>query len=177
MDIDQFVFEKLNSLVDSKLSGLKFVQKLYNNCNLYYSYHSDLDLISEKINDPNKRLNMLTHSREIDNILVFIFIKSLMTVPTQTKAYELGLIDKNGNLIKEPETPEEEDSISNLDLLMAKLREWLRYKLSYFSTSSWIKAANGDMRLQNALSNAKTTSMLYSVKKINAELGKILNHT
>lgn len=181
MEVNDFVFERLQLLVDNeKLTGLQFFKKLYNNANLYYCYNSSLNEKSklfEKLEDPNLKLNMQSHSREIDNLLVFIFIKSLMTIPSTTKAYKLGLINSDGQLIREPETPEENDSISNLDLLMGKLRMWLKHKLSFFSSSSWIRNANGNMRLQNALSNAKTTSMLYSVKKINSELSKILDHT
>ena len=42
----------------------------------------------------NKKLGMGTHNRTVDNVLVFIFLKGLTTIPTRTKAYKLGLIDK-----------------------------------------------------------------------------------
>ena len=48
---------------------------------------------------------------------VFVFLKSITTIPTTTKAYKLGLIDRNGKLIRNPKTQEEHNAISNLDLI------------------------------------------------------------
>lgn len=123
----------------------------------------------------NKKLGMGTHNRSVDNVLVFVFLKGLTTIPTRTKAYKLGLIDKEGRLIKKPETKEEEDSISNLDLLMFKLRKWLQAKIQYLSTISWVKGTANDVRVQNYFSNTETPARQYMVKRINADLERLLS--
>ena len=123
----------------------------------------------------NKKLGMGTHNRTVDNVLVFVFLKGLTTIPTRTKAYRLGLIDKEGRLIKKPETKEEEDSISNLDLLMFKLRKWLQAKIQYLSTISWVKGTANDVRIQNYFSNTETPARQYMVKRINADLERLLS--
>ena len=123
----------------------------------------------------NKKLGMGTHNRTVDNVLVFIFLKGLTTIPTRTKAYKLGLIDKEGRLIRKPATKEEEDSISNLDLLMFKLRKWLQAKIQYLSTISWVKGTANDIRIQNYFSNTETPARQYMVKRINADLERLLS--
>jgi hypothetical protein len=123
----------------------------------------------------NKKLGMGTHNRTVDNVLVFIFLKGLTTIPTRTKAYKLGLIDKEGRLIRKPKTKEEEDSISNLDLLMFKLRKWLQAKIQYLSTISWVKGTANDIRIQNYFSNTETPARQYMVKRINADLERLLS--
>lgn len=123
----------------------------------------------------NKKIGMGTHNRSVDNVLVFVFLKGLTTIPTRTKAYKLGLIDKEGRLIKKPETKEEEDSISNLDLLMFKLRKWLQSKIQYLSTISWLNGTANDVRVQNYFSNTETPARQYMVKRVNADLERLLS--
>lgn len=122
----------------------------------------------------NKKLSMSTHNRTVDNVLVFVFLKALTTIPARTKAFKLGLIDVTGKLIKKPTTKEEEDCISNLDLLMFKMRQWLLPKLPYLSTVSWVKSTANDIRLQNYFSNTESAARQYMVKRINADLERLL---
>ena len=122
----------------------------------------------------NKKISMSTHLRSVDNILVYIFLKNLMTAPSTTQAYKLGLIDKDGNLLREPKTKAEEDSISNLDLFIGKLRTWLRPHLTKLSKLSWIRSMDSSYRIQNALGNVDTLSKRAVVMRVNQELDKVL---
>ncbi len=124
----------------------------------------------------NKRISMGSHDRSVDNVLVYIFLKSLSTVPSTTSAYKLGLIDAEGRLIRNPETKEEEDSISNLDLLMFKIRKWLSSKMQYLSTVSWLRGTSNNLRVQNYFSNVDTVSRQYIVQRVNADLERILSN-
>lgn len=126
------------------------------------------------LTDPNKKISLSTHKRDIDNVLVYIFLKSLLTVPSSTKAYKLGLIDNDGNLKRAPKTDEENDAISNLDLLMAKLRKWLSPHLQKMSALTWTRSAGGQDRVQNALTNASMLVRRAYVLRANNELYKIL---
>lgn len=124
----------------------------------------------------NKKVSMGTHVRSIDNVLVYVFLKSILTAPTTTEAFKLGLIDKDGNLQREPVTDAENAAISNLDLLMAKIRIWLRPHLQKLSSMSWTRTVGGNDRIQNSLSNADMVAKRAFVIRCNNELDKILRH-
>ena len=159
------------------VSGL---QRLVNNAETMSAYFEANGILTEaretlySLKTRNKKINLSTHNRDIDNVLVFVFLKSITTIPTTTKAYKLGLIDRNGKLIRNPKTQEEHNAISNLDLLMFKLREWLRPKMYCLSSVNWIRGLYKDKRIQNYLLNSEIISKQYVVRRLNSELDTIL---
>lgn len=161
----------------NSVSGL---QRLINNAETMSAYFEANGILTEaretlySLKTRNKKINLSTHNRDIDNVLVFVFLKSITTIPTTTKAYKLGLIDRNGKLIKNPKTQEEHNAISNLDLLMFKLREWLRPKMYCLSSVNWIRGLYKDKRIQNYLLNSEIISKQYVVRRLNSELDTIL---
>ena len=161
----------------NSVSGL---QRLVNNAETMSAYFEANGILTEaretlySLKTRNKKINLSTHSRDIDNVLVFVFLKSITTIPTTTKAYKLGLIDRNGKLIKNPKTQGEHNAISNLDLLMFKLREWLRPKMYCLSSVNWIRGLYKDKRIQNYLLNSEIISKQYVVRRLNSELDTIL---
>lgn len=162
---------------ENSVSGL---QRLVNNAETMSAYFEANGILTEaretlySLKTRNKKINLSTHNRDIDNVLVFVFLKSITTIPTTTKAYKLGLIDRNGKLIKNPKTQEEHNAISNLDLLMFKLREWLRPKMYCLSSVNWIRGLYKDKRIQNYLLNSEIISKQYVVRRLNSELDTIL---
>lgn len=161
----------------NSVSGL---QRLVNNAETMSAYFEANGILTEaretlySLKTRDKKINLSTHNRDIDNVLVFVFLKSITTIPTTTKAYKLGLIDRNGKLIKNPKTQEEHNAISNLDLLMFKLREWLRPKMYCLSSVNWIRGLYKDKRIQNYLLNSEIISKQYVVRRLNSELDTIL---
>ena len=161
----------------NSVSGL---QRLVNNAETMSAYFEANGILTEaretlySLKTRNKKINLSTHNRDIDNVLVFVFLKSITTIPTTTKAYKLGLIDRNGKLIKNPKTQEEHNAISNLDLLMFKLREWLRPKMYCLSSVNWIRGLYKDKRIQNYLLNSEIIAKQYVVRRLNSELDTIL---
>ena len=161
----------------NSVSGL---QRLVNNAETMSAYFEANGILTEaretlySLKTRNKKINLSTHNRNIDNVLVFVFLKSITTIPTTTKAYKLGLIDRNGKLIRNPKTQEEHNAISNLDLLMFKLREWLRPKMYCLSSVNWIRGLYKDKRIQNYLLNSEIISKQYVVRRLNSELDTIL---
>lgn len=161
----------------NSVSGL---QRLVNNAETMSAYFEANGILTEaretlySLKTRNKKINLSTHNRDIDNVLVFVFLKSITTIPTTTKAYNLGLIDRNGKLIRNPKTQEEHNAISNLDLLMFKLREWLRPKMYCLSSVNWIRGLYKDKRIQNYLLNSEIISKQYVVRRLNSELDTIL---
>lgn len=178
MEVLNKCFERLEeaSAGDNK----HFLEKLQRNCKMAVAALESDNVISEAQNDlktlkaMNKKISMSTHSRSIDNVLVYIFLKNLMTVPSTTKAYKLGLIDKDGKLLREPKTAEENDSISNLDLFTAQLRKWMRPYMNRLSKMSWVRSMDSNYRIQNALGNADSLSKRATVMRVNDELDRIL---
>lgn len=160
--------------------GKNFFEKLHRNCGIAIASLESDNVISEaqetmkSLRSLNKKISMSTHLRTIDNVLVYIFLKNLMTAPTSTKAYKLGLIDKDGKLLREPKTQEENDSISNLDLFSAQLRKWLRPYMNRLAKMTWVRSMDSNYRIQNALGNADSLSKRATVMRVNDELDKIL---
>ena len=157
-----------------------FLEKLQRNCKMAVAALESDNVIAEAqssvktLKAMNKKISMSTHLRTIDNILVYVFLKNLMTAPSTTKAYKLGLIDKDGKLLREPKTQEENDCISNLDLFIGKLRTWLRPYMSRLSKMAWVKSMDASYRVQNARGNAESLSKRATVLRVNDELDKLL---
>jgi len=61
-------------------------------------------------------------NKTLDLILIYQFIKRLTTPFDKTEAFELGLIDKNGKLLKSAETKEEEEAYTYYDRLIFNLK-------------------------------------------------------
>lgn len=161
-------------------SNKHFLEKLTRHCGTAVAVLESDGVINEAqstsktLKAMNKKISMSTHLRSIDNILVYIFLKNLMTAPTTTKAYKLGLIDKDGKLLREPKNKEEEDSISNLDLFTAQLRTWLRPYMSKLARMAWVRSMDANYRIQNALGNSESLSKRATVLRVNDELDKLL---
>ena len=185
MEVEVENVKKLWKRLEESLSDTnsqKGLHRLVNNAEMLAAYMESNNILSESsqtlldMEHANKKINLSTHNRSVDNAIVFIILKGLTTLPTQTKAFRLGLIDKSGKLIRKPKTEAEHQSISNLDLLFYKLRQWLAPRIQYLSSISWIKGVMNDVRAQNYFGNYETLSRQYAVRKVNDELYKILQH-
>jgi hypothetical protein len=178
-EVVQTLWQRMEECLDDE-NSISCCRRLSHNAQMLSAYMESFGIISEanaalySLQTANKKLGLETHDRRIDNALVFVFLKMLSTLPTRTKAYRLGIIDKDGRLIRQPKTAEEHDSISNLDLLMFKIRKWLASRIQYLSSISWLRGTSNSVRLQNYLSNAETLSRQYQVQRLNADLERLL---
>jgi hypothetical protein len=59
----------------------------------------------------------------VDLILIYQFLKRLTTPFDKTDAYQLGIIDKDGKKIKDPETKEEENAYGYFDRLAFNIKK------------------------------------------------------
>jgi|SRR5687768_8348028 len=59
------------------------------------------------------------------NVVAMKFLHMLMTPFESTDAFKLGIIDRTGEVIKKPETPEERDSYSLLERVVFSLKRML----------------------------------------------------
>lgn len=178
-DVVATSLERMVNAMDDK-NTIRGFNKICRNANFGIAALESDDIMTEaskmsfSINTMNKKLSMSSHSRTIDNVLVYIFLKSILTVPSQTDAYKMGLIDREGNLKRTPVTDKENAAISNLDLFMAKIRKWIKPNLSKMSSMSWVRSVGGSDRIQNALANSDMVSKRAYVIRVNKELDKIL---
>lgn len=107
----------------------------------------------------------MTTRKNIDSILSYILIKSIMTNPMSTKAYDLELIDENGNTIKEPETEDEQDALTVLDKIGFKIRRMLGSRISELSSFAYIKSIPGKYQDLLSTNSVEKKAMVKRVTK------------
>jgi hypothetical protein len=65
-------------------------------------------------------------SQAVDLYIVYEFIKRLSTPFEETKAYQLGIINDEGKVIKKPRSREEKDALTPFDKLVFNLKKLLK---------------------------------------------------
>ena len=81
----------------------------------------------------------------IDSIISYLLIRKLICPIIKSKAYQLGLVDITGKLIKEPSNPTEESALTVLDKLVFKLKRLLGTKLLVLNKFMYINSLNNSM--------------------------------
>ncbi len=81
----------------------------------------------------------------IDSIISYLLIRKLICPIIKSKAYQLGLVDITGKLIKEPSNPTEESALTVLDKLVFKLKRLLGTKLLVLNKFMYINTLNNSM--------------------------------
>lgn len=83
--------------------------------------------------------------RGADSFFTFRFLKLLVTDFKKQKAYKLGIIDKDGNKIKDPETNREKDAYTSFHRLVFNLKKLIRKvpvigrsSLASFASALWL---------------------------------------
>lgn len=77
----------------------------------------------------------------VSTFYAFKFIKLLVKDFTEWEAYELGLIDENGDTIKEPQTKEEKDSLNKFTTLVKNIKKTIERVPGMDSTLGSFSAA------------------------------------
>jgi len=80
----------------------------------------------------------------IDNIISYILIKKLVTPIVKTKAYQLGLVNSAGRVMKNPESEEERHALTVLDRLIFKLKRLLGSKLINLNSFLYLSTLKND---------------------------------
>jgi hypothetical protein len=107
----------------------------------------------------------MANKNDIDSILAYVLMKSVLTNPQATDAYALGLIDEKGTIIKEPETDEEKESLTVLDKLGFKLRRMLGSRISELSSFAYVKSIPEKYQYQMSTNSVEKKAM---VKRVTA---------
>lgn len=80
--------------------------------------------------DNGKELQLITEGRYIDSIMLYVITARLLKPFKSWDAYRLGVIDIDGNKIKDPTNSKEKDSWSLLNRFLAKIKKmFLKHKL------------------------------------------------
>lgn len=179
-------FEKFNSSITPVITylesegcsqDLNYILKNIKHKNEYLSKENLCESILGSngaiMNNERKRYDVKSHNNDVDNVLCYIVLKAILTYPTKTKAYKLGLIDSVGRLIKQPETEEEKKSISNFDILMYQMRRYLGGRFQYFMPLNWLQATGNTYRIQNLFGNIGAASRMAIVKRTIQDLDLI----
>lgn len=89
--------------------------------------------------------------RAVDIYYTFRFLRQLVTPWTETKAFELGLIDENGKVLKKPVTPQEKDAYTLFFRLVYNIKRLLnkvpggKTKLASYVAALWLIKENTKM--------------------------------
>ena len=114
--------------------------------------------------DPKDRAN-------IDSILTFVFLKKLMTPIVKSKAYQLGLVNTVGKLLREPKTPEEKAALTILDKFMFKLKRILGSKMSQLNNFLFLQTLTNDF--YNKIVVRGSIESRAEIKRIQKDVSKI----
>jgi hypothetical protein len=90
-------------------------------------------------------MTAFANTEHLDMVLTYVLVQKLLTRINNTKAYELGLVDNNGLVIKTPETEEEEESLGMLDKFVFKLKRMLGPKLNQLSNFLYVNSLDNDI--------------------------------
>jgi hypothetical protein len=102
-------------------------------------------------------------SKFIDSMIAIRIVKLLSTPIEKSDAFKLGIIDRNGNLKRKPQTIKEEDSYTLLNKIVFKLQKVLH------------RAPNSEQELRQIAASAKVVSECYENNNLieNIELNYI----
>jgi hypothetical protein len=115
-------------------------------------------------------------TQNLDNVIAFIVIKKLVTPVEATDAFQKGLIDKTGRIIKMPETDEENSALTTLDKFIFKLKRLLGAKISQLNNFMYLHTVNSGLhRNLFVRGNVENRAEIKRVKKGLDRLGEELD--
>ncbi len=99
--------------------------------------------------------------RAVDIYYTFRFLRQLVTPWTETKAYQLGIVDADGKKLRSPVTPEEKDSYTLFFRLVYNIKRLLnkiplgKTKLASYAAALWLIHENTNMSQHAVLEGFK----------------------
>ena len=105
------------------------------------------------------------------SVISTILMRRLMTKHQDTQAFKYGLIDKDGNILREPETDAEAESFTSIDKLTLKLKNILGPKIGTLNTFMYASSLLDDDALANFIlkkglaKNANTKRIAKDINK------------
>jgi len=108
----------------------------------------------------------------VESAIAYIVIRRLMKKVDETSAYQMGLIDKNYKILRDPQNEDEELALSPLNLLVFQLRRVLgpaiNRLLRFLYVNNWDDDKFLDLLLTRSLVSNRS-----NVKKVVDDLKKL----
>lgn len=101
----------------------------------------------------------------IDSLVTFWFLRKLLTPIKETDAFQLKLVDNQGNQIKEPKTDEEILALDNLQMLVFVLKKLLGTKLSTLNKFSFLLSSSDDFGKRLNIQGIENKSDIKRIRK------------
>lgn len=77
-------------------------------------------------------------NQDVDDVTTFVVMKKLVAKTIYTDAYKLGLVDRNGFIIREPETEIEKQALTSLDRLVFQIKTIIGGRINRFSRFQYL---------------------------------------
>lgn len=91
--------------------------------------------IEEDENSPKFELD---ENRTVDYMIIYSLARRFARKFENWEAYKLGLIDKEGNVIRSPNTLKEKSALTPLDRVILKIKRLIPKRLWYLLTAAYI---------------------------------------
>ena len=91
-----------------------------------------------------KAMISLKNKAKVDNVLAYVFVKKLIKPVTDSDAFKMKLIDKEGKIIKPPQTEEEERALSMFDRIVFKIKRLLGSRLAKLNAFIYLRSLDDD---------------------------------
>lgn len=105
------------------------------------------------------------NNKNIENLVSFYLLKKLVEPVRETDAYKLKLVDGSGNVLREPKTKQEIESLNTLQRLVFKLRNLLGTKISTLNKFSFLLTTSDDIGTKSNFPNIDKRSEIIRIKK------------
>lgn len=91
----------------------------------------------------NKEGELLVEGRAVDYIIIFRIAKALVRPIKKWDAFKMGIIDEEGNKVRDPETNEEKDAYTLLDRFILKVKRLIgKHKLRVLTAALLLQEEN-----------------------------------
>lgn len=113
-------------------------------------------------------MNPLQPNKDVEDITTFVVMKKLLERTTDTIAYKLGLVDRNGLIVKEPVTDIEKEALTSLDRLIFQLKSMIGGRINRLSRFQYTRQLS-DSPKNYLIARGKASSMS-SVVRVKSDL-------
>jgi len=116
-------------------------------------------------------MSMDENRKRIDDALSFLTIKKLVTPVSKTPAFKMGLVGQDGRIIRQPETEEENNSLTLFDKFIFKVRRLLGGKISQLNNFMYVQTL--DNNFYNNLIVKGAIERRASIQRVKKDIDKL----
>lgn len=91
----------------------------------------------------------IKNENKVKSVVSFIMLKNLLQPIQKHEAYKLGLVDKTGKIVRDPETDEEKEAFTLFDKLIFKIKNLLGSRIAQLNRFVWLQTVLDDDFFKN----------------------------